>query len=68
MIDIDPYLRSAQVAQARGVSKRWLYELIQRGEFPPPDRPATARGEANLWRASTVRAALDAMQSRSAAA
>jgi predicted DNA-binding transcriptional regulator AlpA len=68
MIDLDPYLRSAQVAQARGCSTSWLYELIQRGDFPPPDRPAQSRGEANLWRASTVRDALDRMQTRRAAA
>jgi len=62
MIDVDPFLKSSQVARARGCSTRWLYEMVQQNDFPPPDRPATKRGEPNLWRASTVKAALDRLQ------
>lgn len=61
-IEIDPFMKSSQVARACGWSTRWLYEKVQREKFPPPDRPATERGEANLWRASTVKRALDEMQ------
>lgn len=68
MVEIDPFLKSSQVAKALSCSTRWLYEKVKAEDFPPPDRPATKRGEPNLWRASTVRKALDAMQSRSAAA
>lgn len=59
--ELDPFLRSSQVAKARGVSTRWLYELVRLGQFPPPDRRATKRGEPNLWRRSTAKRALDSL-------
>lgn len=62
MTDIDPFLKSSQVARARSVSTRWLYDLVQRNEFPGPDRRATKKGEPNLWRMSTVKRALDELQ------
>lgn len=65
MVEIDPFLKSSEVAKARNWSTRWLYEQVQRGDFPPPDRPSTKRGEPNLWRASTVKAALDRLQASS---
>jgi predicted DNA-binding transcriptional regulator AlpA len=37
-----------------GKCRRTLYEMIKRGDFPPPDRPAQKRGEADLWLATTV--------------
>ena len=39
--------------------RRTLYELVKRGDFPPPDRPAQRRGEADLWRTSTVQAGIE---------
>lgn len=62
MVDIDPFLKSHAVASAAGWSTRWLYEKIKSGDFDPPDRPATKRGEANMWRASTVKRCLDRLQ------
>jgi hypothetical protein len=56
--ELDPFLRSSKVAKARDVSTRWLSELVKAGKFPPPDRPATKRGEPNLWRLSTVKRGL----------
>lgn len=57
--ELDPFLRSSQIAKARGVSTRWLSELVKAGKFPPPDRRATKLGEANLWRLSNVQRALN---------
>lgn len=59
--ELDPFLRSSQIAKARGVSTRWLSELVKADKFPPPDRRATKRGEPNLWRLSTAKRALDAL-------
>jgi hypothetical protein len=42
-----------------GRSRRTLYEMVKRGDFPPPDRPQQKRGEPDLWRMSTVRRALE---------
>lgn len=39
--------------------RRTLYDMIQRGDFPPPDRPAQKRGERDLWRQSTVAVAIE---------
>jgi hypothetical protein len=63
--ELDPFLRSSQIAKARGVSTRWLYQLVKVGQFPPPDRRATKRGEPNLWRASTARRALASLTDHS---
>jgi len=58
--DIDPFVRWTAICQAfGGRSRRWLYDAVQRGTFPEPDRPAQRRGEPDLWRASTLRRALD---------
>ncbi len=67
--ELDPFLRSSQIAKARGVSTRWLSELVKAGKFPPPDRRATKRGEPNLWRLSNAKRALDGLvQSEQSAA
>lgn len=58
--DFDPLLRWGPICQALGGrSRRTLYEMVKRGDFPKPDRPAQRRGEADLWRKSTVRRALE---------
>jgi predicted DNA-binding transcriptional regulator AlpA len=58
--DLDPFMKWGPICQALGgISRRTLYDMEQRGDFPPPDRPARRRGEADLWRKSTVRRALD---------
>lgn len=64
--ELDPFLKSAAVAKARGdITPRWLSELVKNGLFPPPDRRATKKGEPNLWRLSTVKRALDALSESS---
>lgn len=60
--ELDPFLRSSQIAKARGVSTRWLSKLVKDEKFPPPDRRATKRGEPNLWRLSTAKRALDSLE------
>ena len=59
--DFDPFLRWGPICAALGGrSRRTLYDMVKRGDFPPPDRPAQRRGEADLWRRSTVKRAIDA--------
>jgi len=58
--EFDPFLRWGRICEALGgCSRRTLYDMVKRGDFPPPDRPAKCRGEAALWRTSTVRIALE---------
>jgi predicted DNA-binding transcriptional regulator AlpA len=58
--DFDPFLRWKPICEALGDrSRRTLYDMVKRGDFPKPDRPAQRRGEADLWRKSTVRKALE---------
>jgi predicted DNA-binding transcriptional regulator AlpA len=48
-------------------SRRTLYDWIKAGKFPPPDRPAQKRGEADLWLESTAeRGIQDYLKTRSA--
>ena len=57
--DLEEFVRARPICKALGDRcRRSLYDLIQRGDFPPPDRPAQRRGEPNLWRKSTVQRAL----------
>jgi hypothetical protein len=56
---LDPLIKQRKVAELRGCTPRWIYELVKREEFPPPDRPARRRGEPNLWKLSTVQRAVD---------
>lgn len=59
MEQIDPFVRARPICDALGgISRRTLYDRVKRGDFPPPDRPARRRGEADLWRESTVRRGL----------
>lgn len=56
----DPFVKWAPICEALGGrSRRTLYEMVKRGDFPPPDRPAQRNGEADLWRKSTVRRAIE---------
>ena len=58
--DFDPFLRWGPICAALGGrSRRTLYDMVKRGDFPPPDRAAQRRGEAALWRRSTVKRALE---------
>jgi hypothetical protein len=58
--DIDPFVRAKAVCEALGgISRRCLYDRVQRGDFVRPDRPAQRRGEADLWRLSTLKRALE---------
>lgn len=58
--DFDPLLRWGPICAALGGrSRRTLYDMVKRGDFPPPDRAAQRRGEADLWRRSTVKRALE---------
>jgi hypothetical protein len=60
MDDLDPLVRARRVCEALGGrNRRTLYEMIKRGDWPPPDRPAQRRGEPDLWRLSTVKRALE---------
>jgi hypothetical protein len=60
MLDVDPLVRARAICEwMGGRSRRTLYEMVKRGEWPAPDRPAQRRGEPDLWRMSTVRKALD---------
>lgn len=60
MDDIDPLVRARPICEALGgISRRCLYDRVKRGDFPPPDRPARRRGEADLWRQSTVKRGLE---------
>lgn len=53
---IDPLLRARVVCGLLGgYSRRTLFELIKRGDFPAPDRKARKLGEPDLWLESTVR-------------
>jgi predicted DNA-binding transcriptional regulator AlpA len=53
---IDPLLRARVVCTLLGgYSRRTLFELIKRGDFPAPDRKARKLGEPDLWLESTVR-------------
>jgi predicted DNA-binding transcriptional regulator AlpA len=57
--DLDPFVRAVPICQMLGgVCRRTLYDRVQKKQFPPPDRKAQKRGEADLWRLSTVRRAL----------
>lgn len=54
MID-DPLVRARVICRALGdCSRRSLYAWVRAQRFPPPDRPASRRGEPDLWRESTV--------------
>jgi predicted DNA-binding transcriptional regulator AlpA len=65
--EIDALVKASIIlALAGGRSRRWLYNMVKRGDFPPPDRPARRRGEADLWRESTVRKGLDKYSAQSA--
>lgn len=60
MNDVDPFVRARVICQLLGeISRRCLYDRVQRGDFPPPDRPAQKRGEPDLWRKSTVQRGLE---------
>ena len=63
--DLDGFLTTNQVARLRACSPRALYNHVKRGDWPPPDVPGEL-GASNLWRASTVRRALDDLQARQA--
>lgn len=54
---LDPMLRMPDVERATGLRRGFIYRMIQRGEFPGPCRlsPRTSG-----WRASEVRAWIDA--------
>jgi hypothetical protein len=57
--DVDPFVRARPICEMLGGrSRRTLYEMVKRGDFPPPDRPQQRRGEPDLWRMSTVRRGL----------
>lgn len=52
---VDSFIKARHICEALGgISRRTLYELIRRGEYPPPDRKARKLGEPDLWRASTA--------------
>ncbi len=59
-IEIDGYMVTSEVEDAFGVGRRWIYNLIRRGKFPPPDVPGRL-GAPHRWRRSTIRKALDDM-------
>ena len=68
MLDLDPFVRARLICEALGgCCRRTLYEKVQRGEFPKPDRPAQRRGEPDLWRKSTVARALHEYANREVA-
>lgn len=53
--DTDTLVRATPILHALGdISRRALYDMIRRGDFPPPDRPAQRRGEPDLWWTSTA--------------
>lgn len=65
--DFDSFVKWIVICQALGGrSRRALYDMVKRGDFPPPDRPAQRRGEADLWRKSTVRKGLEQYASQAA--
>jgi predicted DNA-binding transcriptional regulator AlpA len=65
--EFDPFLRWGPICAALGgISRRTLYSKVQNQDFPAPDRPAQRRGEADLWRKSTVKRALEAYATGSA--
>lgn len=58
--DIDPFVKWSPICRALGgCSRRTLYEFVRHRKFPAPDLPASKRGEADLWRASTVRRGIE---------
>ena len=60
MNDVDPLVRWGVPCKLLGdLCRRTLYEMVKRGDFPPPDRKARKRGEPDLWRMSTVRAGVE---------
>lgn len=60
MDQIDPLWKARRICEAHGrICRRTLYTWVRSGKFPPPDRPARRRGEADLWRESTVKRALE---------
>lgn len=62
--EIDGFIETAEVERLTGFGRRWLFEKVKGGSFPPPDVKGR-RGSAHRWRRSTIRRALDAMQSAS---
>jgi hypothetical protein len=66
--DLDPFIGRPGVTAVTGWGSRWISEKIKSGGWPPPDVPATKRGERDLWRKSTVKRGLDELQARANAA
>lgn len=59
-LDTDPLVRARLICGMLGdCCRRTLYDMVKRGDFPPPDRPAQKRGEPDLWRLSTVRRGIE---------
>jgi hypothetical protein len=60
-LEVDPLFRARPICeQLGGISRRTLYEMVRRGDFPAPDRPAQRRGEPDLWRKSTAEKGIEA--------
>jgi len=56
----DSLVKARAVCEALGgISRRTLYVYIKSGRFPRPDRAAQLRGEADLWKASTLREGIE---------
>jgi predicted DNA-binding transcriptional regulator AlpA len=57
---VDSLVKARAVCEALGgISRRTLYVYVKTGKFPRPDRAAQLRGEADLWKASTLREGIE---------
>ena len=58
--EIDPLIKARPICEMLGnACRRTLYEMVKRGDFPPPDRKAQKRGEPDLWRLSTAKRGIE---------
>ncbi len=60
---LDELLGPRDIERTFKKTRRWISELVKRGEFPPPDK-AGSRGSPNQWRRSTIERHLDAIAPR----
>jgi predicted DNA-binding transcriptional regulator AlpA len=58
--ELDPLLKSRDIEKIFNKTRRWIYVLIKRGKFPPPDIRGDC-GASNQWKRSTVMRAYDEM-------
>lgn len=65
--DVDPFVRARVICELLGgCCRRTLYDMVKRGDFPKPDRPAAKRGEPDLWRKSTAERGIEKYGARGA--